>query len=92
MQTTAIEFPQTLMTSVALASTEQHTVAFVGTNEGIIKKVCDYTTAYLLTGYIDLITKLSWKRLPQEKYELVLSTLFISYFTLQCAQRNKFQE
>lgn len=39
MQTAAIEFPQVLMSSVALASTEQHTVAFVGTNEGIIKKV-----------------------------------------------------
>jgi len=32
-------FPETQLTSVTLATTEQHTVAFVGTNQGLIKKV-----------------------------------------------------
>ncbi|CAG7724457.1 unnamed protein product [Allacma fusca] len=39
VQTAAIQFQETLLTSVALAVTEQHTVAFVGTSHGTIKKI-----------------------------------------------------
>ena len=35
----AIHFPNTSLTSVSMASTERHTVAFLGTSEGNLKKV-----------------------------------------------------
>ena len=47
VQTAAIQFQDTLLTSIALAATEQHTVAFVGTSTGIIRKV-KYTNFRLL--------------------------------------------
>lgn len=36
----AIHYPNYLVTSVVLAVTERHLVIFVGTSTGIIKKVC----------------------------------------------------
>lgn len=35
----AIQFPNTSISSVTVATTERHTVAFLGTTEGSIKKV-----------------------------------------------------
>ena len=35
----AIHFPKSLMTSVTLATTERHTVVFLGSSAGVIKKV-----------------------------------------------------
>ncbi|KAL0268749.1 UNVERIFIED_CONTAM: hypothetical protein PYX00_010571 [Menopon gallinae] len=35
----SVHFPNTSLTSVTLATTEQHTVAFLGTSNGYLKKV-----------------------------------------------------
>lgn len=45
VETAAMTFHQTLATSVTLASIEQHTVAFLGTNNGHVKKVSKYDNA-----------------------------------------------
>jgi hypothetical protein len=41
-----IQFPDTSLTSVTIATVERHTVAFLGTKDGRLKKV-SYTQTYI---------------------------------------------
>ncbi|OXA52930.1 Plexin-B [Folsomia candida] len=54
VRTAAIRFQDVLLSSIALASTEQHTVAFAGTSQGVIKKFqSKLRSSYILIRYDD---------------------------------------
>ena len=52
----AVVYGSTLLTSVAVTVTEQHTVAFLGTSDGHLKKVSDLWTSFfwLFLAYLHL--------------------------------------
>ncbi|XP_058804816.1 LOW QUALITY PROTEIN: plexin-B [Phymastichus coffea] len=82
-----LHFPDTLVTSIALANTESHTVAFLGTEDGAIKKVL--ISALETSVYESIVVDRGHKILPdtaiapQGDYLYVLSTGHLSKVRVQ---------
>jgi len=78
MSQAILHFPDTFITSVTVANTESHTVAFFGTNNGVLKKVLlSGTEAFVYESVtIDKGQKLLPDTLisPDGEYIYVLST------------------